>query len=56
MENYLSNDFSKKDSCSITRTIELNSGDKIKMVGRVIQGNYGETSAHTVRFRIKKLF
>ena len=55
-ENWLSNDFLKKDGASITRQVYLSNGDKIKMRGRIIQGDYGETAAHTVRLRIKKLF
>lgn len=54
-ENWLSNDFLKKDGCSICRIVTLTAGDKLKMRGRVIQGDYGETAAHSVRFRIKKI-
>lgn len=54
-ENWLSNDFLKKDGASITRLVSLSSGDKIKLRGRIIQGDYGETAAHSVRLRIRKV-
>ena len=55
-DNWVDTDFLKKESASITRIVSLSAGDKIKMRGRMIQGLYGQTAAHTVRLRIKKLF
>jgi len=55
-ENWLSNDFLKKDGASICRMVYLSAGDTIKVRGRIIQGDYGETAAHSLRFRIKKVY
>jgi len=53
--NWLSSSFFKKDGASITRIITLSAGDKIKMRGRMIQGSFAQTGAHTTRLRIRKV-
>ncbi len=46
--------YSKKGSCGVTRRLSLVSGDVLKMRAKVVVGASAETSANTVRFRIKK--
>lgn len=45
-------DFFKKESASVNTFYTLSSGDKVKIVARVIVGNAVETAAKTVRLRI----
>lgn len=53
--NWIANSYPKKESCSVNMLITATAGDKIKMQGRMIQGDFCITSAHGVRMRIKKI-